>query len=143
MTSGRAKTIPAATSVERRDKQRVQHVVGETPRRGLAVQRQMAREGRDERGAHRALREEIADEIRNPERDVERVHLVARAEARGKHLIAREAEEAARQRRRAAQAGRSGQACDVGRRAIRMTVRNWTTGRRRLRRRPASGARAR
>ena len=61
---------PGGDERERRDQERVQHVVGETPRGGPAVERQMAREGRDERGAHGALREEIADEIRNPERDV-------------------------------------------------------------------------
>ena len=58
-----------------------------------------------ERGAHRAFGEEIAHEVGNAERDDERVHLVAGAEERGEHLIAREAEEAAGERGGAGDAG--------------------------------------
>ena len=91
--------MPPRPRASRHDQQRVQHVVAEPPRRWLAVQRQVAREGRDEGRAHRAFGEEIADQIGNAERDVERVHLVAGAEERRQHLIADETEDAARQRR--------------------------------------------
>ena len=65
-------------------------------------------ERRHERGAHRAFGEQIADEVGNAERDDEGVHVVARAEDRGEHLIADEAEDAAGERRGAGQAGRTG-----------------------------------
>ena len=90
--------MPRTTSAPVDEQQRVEHVVAEPPRVGLAVQRQVTGEGRHERGAHRAFGEEIAHEVGNPERDDERVHLVAGAEERGEHLVADEAEDAAGQR---------------------------------------------
>jgi hypothetical protein len=71
-----------------RDDQRVDHVVAEAPRAGLAAHRKFARERRHEDGAHRALGEQIAHEVRNAKRDDEGVHRVAGAECGGEHLIA-------------------------------------------------------
>ena len=59
----------------------------------------MTGERGDERGAHRALREEIADEIGNSERDEVRVHLIAGAEERREQRLAGETEQTADQRR--------------------------------------------
>ncbi len=69
------------------------------------MKRQVARKRGNKRGTHRPFREEIADEIGNPERDNERVHLVAGAEQRREDLLAGEPEGAAGQRGRTAQTG--------------------------------------
>ena len=100
------------------EEQRVEDVVPEPPRVMFAVQREMTREGRHERGAHRAFGEQIAHQIRNPERDDERVHVVAGAEQRREHLIAGEAEDAAGERRRAGEAGGSSQPDSARRRSL-------------------------
>ena len=64
-TSGRANTMPAIRTSDAGDEeQRVQDVVAEPPRVALAAQRQVPRERRHERRAHRAFGEQIADEIR-------------------------------------------------------------------------------
>ena len=71
------------------------------------MQREVARERRHERGAHRAFGEEVAHQVGNAEGDEVGVHLVARAEQRGEHLLAHEAEEAAGER------GGAGETCGV------------------------------
>ena len=48
-----------------------------------------------EGGAHRAFGEEVPDQIRDAERDNERVHLVAGPEETSQDLIASEAKDAA------------------------------------------------
>ena len=103
-TMAGAKMMPASASAPGHQHQRRQEVDAEPPGIGLAVQGQMASEGGDERGAHGAFSEEIADEVGNPERDEVRVHLVARAEVRGEQRFADEAEQTADQRRGARQA---------------------------------------
>ena len=68
-----------------------------------------SRECRHERGAHGAFGEQIANEVGDAERHDEGVHVVARAEDGGEHLIAEQAENPADERRGAGQAGRAGE----------------------------------
>ncbi len=89
------------------DDERVDDVVAQPPGGLLAVGRQLPRERRHERGAHRAFGEQIAHEVGNAERDVVGVHRVARAEERRQHLFADDAEDAARHRRGAGRRGRA------------------------------------
>ena len=78
--------------------------------RSRAVGGEPLREGRDERGAHRAFGEEIADEVGDAERDQERVHRVAGAEVVREDLVAHQPEDAAGHGGQAEDAGRAGQA---------------------------------
>ena len=95
---------------QRDDQHRVEHVVAKAPGGRFTVNGQLTREDWHERGAHRAFRKQIADEIGNPERDEERVHLVAGAKDRRQHLFAHKPKNAARERGHTGDAGGSRQA---------------------------------
>jgi hypothetical protein len=76
------------------------------PRGRPASLLQLARERRDERGAHGPLGEEVPDEVGQAERDVVRVHVIAGAESDEQDLVAQQPEHAAAHRCRADKAGR-------------------------------------
>ena len=90
---------PDAEQAERADDdgERVHDQVREPPRRGLAVALELLREGGDEGGRERALGEQVAQQVRDAEGGDEGVELAAGAEEDGEHLLADEAEDAARQ----------------------------------------------
>ncbi len=90
------------------EEQRVQDVVPKPPCIVFPPQREVPREGRNECRAHCAFGEQIADQIRHAEGDEERVHFVAGAEHRGKHLFANESEDSA------GEGGGSGKTCGAG-----------------------------
>ena len=71
--------------------------VGEPHRRLGTLPLLDLREGRNERGAHRPFSEEIAEQIRYPEGDLEGVDRESRAEEGGEDLLADEAEDTAQQ----------------------------------------------
>jgi hypothetical protein len=104
-----------------RDEQGVQDVVPEPPCRVLTLESQLPCKGGHEGRTHRALREQIAHQIRDAERDHERIHVVAGAEEGGEDLIAAQPEDAARERRRA------GHAC-VPREAVTSSARRAVSG---------------
>ena len=107
ITNGWANTMPATTMTRSTTSSALTTLLPSRHAARLPSRVRLAREGRHERRAHRALREQVADEVRDAERDVEGVHGVAGAEQVGHHLLAREAEDAARHRRRADETGRS------------------------------------
>ena len=63
----------------------------------IAFDRDLFRERGDERRRKRALGEEIAQQIRQPKRHEKRIKISAGAEQPGKHHLAHETEQAARQ----------------------------------------------
>ena len=103
----------------RHDEERVDDVVAQAPRGGAPFASEIPRERRDERRAHRAFREEVSHQVRNPERDVVGVDRVAGAEQVRHDLIAHEAEHAARHRGDANNARRSGESSSLGLRDLR------------------------
>ena len=73
--------------------------------RGLPSVGELAREGRNEGGAHRPFGEEVADEVGDAKRDAKGVHRVAGAEVEREHLVANQPEHAAGHGGQAKQSG--------------------------------------
>ena len=109
-TSGSANTMPSDDEHAGDEQQRVDHRVGEVPRAVAAVQGELPREGRDERRAHGAFGEQVADEVGDAEGDAKRVRGVAGAEVVGEHLIPHQPENAAGHRGQPEDPGGAGQA---------------------------------
>ena len=106
---GSAKTMPSDGDQDGDDQQGGDGAAAERPGRLAAVTFERTAERGHEGGRHRALREEIANEVRQPERHVEGVHLVAGAEGVREHLLAHQPQDPARHRRAAGEAGGTGQ----------------------------------
>ena len=81
------------------DQQRIDHAVREPPGLPLSRLHAHAREGRDERRREGALGEQVPQEVRDPERDVEGVGLHSRAEQMRDDHLPTEAEDPADERR--------------------------------------------
>jgi hypothetical protein len=79
------------------DDQGADHIGGHAPCGVLAARRQVVRERRHERRAHRPFSKQVAEQIGNAEGDVVGVHrdVVRRSEQRGKDLLADQSEDAA------------------------------------------------
>ena len=120
---------PCADQERSHDEQGIDDAVAQTPCGGAAFAREVPGERRDERGAHRAFREEIAHQVRDAERDVEGVNGITGAEQIRHDLIAHEAKHTARHRGDANDARRSGKSssrglCDLsGRNAAGLRIR--------------------
>ncbi len=91
-TSGQAKTIAVDDQAPEEHREHRQDAVGEGERRLAAALLLRARVGRDERGGERPLREEVAQEVRDPEADPEGVRVVAGPDEGGEDDLADEAE---------------------------------------------------
>ena len=83
-------------------------LVRQAPRRLIAFDRDLFRERGDERRRKRALGEEIAQQIRQPKRHEKRVEISSGAEQPGKHHLANQTEQAARQNGNADHTRRAG-----------------------------------
>ena len=106
---GSAKTMPTTAIRTVTIRRAVMARLPSVQARVAAVAFEGAAERRHEGGRHRALREEIADEVRQPERHVEGVHLVAGAECMREHLLAHQPQDPAGHRRAAGKARGTGQ----------------------------------
>ena len=107
---GPAKMMPRTTSDAGDDEQRVDDEIAEAPGALAALRGQRGRERRHERGRHRPFGEQIPQQVRHAERDVEGVHFgpARRTEDRGQHRFAGDTKDAARHRGDADQARRAG-----------------------------------